>query len=284
MTGALLLASALSVVEGLAPPAAALSLTLTPSPARPGDVLAAVVEDDGPSERLSLTVAGREVPLYPVGPGRWRGLVGLTAEAPAGPVAAVATRTRRWRGPLTAFAQVPVEARPFKAQKLVMAPEKAALPSGKGAQDAVARIRAVAAVDTPFQRWAGPLALPADGRISGPYGNPRTVNSQPWAWHKGLDVAAPVGSTVTAPAAGVVALAGTYPVQGGTVVIDHGQGVMSALFHLGELSVKNGDEVSPSSPVARVGGSGFSTGAHVHWGVYIHGAAVDPEPLLKRGL
>ncbi|TBR23998.1 hypothetical protein EPO15_04890 [bacterium] len=275
MTAALLLALAL--------PAGALGLRAEPSPARPGDLLVVTVEDDGPAERLSLTAAGRVLPLFATGPGRYRALLGLTAESPPGPVSLVAAKTRRWRRPLESVLSVPVEARPFKPQKLTMAPEKASLPSGPGARDAVARIRAVAAVDTPEQRWDGPFALPAEGRLSGPYGNPRTVNDKPWAWHKGLDVAAPVGSTVTAPAAGVVALAGTYPVQGGTVVIDHGQGLMSALFHLGELSVKNGDEVSKSSPVARVGGSGFSTGAHVHWGVYVHGAAVDPEPLLRRG-
>jgi len=276
MTAAVLLALAL--------PAAALEIRVEPSPARPGDVLAILVEDDGPAEHLSLSVAGRPVPLYPAAPGRLRALVGLTAEAQAGPVEVVVTKSRRWRRPLEASASVPVEARPFKPQKLTMAPERASLPSGSGARDAVARIRAVAAVDTPRQRWEGPFSLPTVGRVSSGYGNPRTVNSKPWAWHKGLDVAAPVGSTVTAPAAGVVALAGTYPVQGGTVVIDHGQGLMSALFHLGDLLVKNGDEVSQSSPVARVGGSGFSTGAHVHWGVYVHGAAVDPEPVLRRRL
>lgn len=276
MTAALLLALALK--------ARALDIRMEPSPARPGDVLSVVVEDDGPADRLALTVGGKAVPLYPTAPGRLRALVGLTAEAPAGPLAAVVTKARRWRHPLEASASVAVEARPFKPQKLTMAPERASLPSGPGAQDAVARIRAVAAVDTPEQRWDGPFALPSDGRVSSGYGHPRTVNSKPWAWHKGIDVAAPVGSSVTAPGAGVVALAGTYPVQGGTVVIDHGQGLMSALFHLGELTVKNGDVVTSSSPVAFVGGSGFSTGAHVHWGVYVHGAAVDPEPLLRRRL
>lgn len=276
MTAALLLALALE--------ARALDVRVEPSPARPGDVLLIVVEDDGPPDGLTLTVGGKTVPLYPTGPGRLRALVGLTAEASAGPLAAVVTKKRRWRTPLESSASVAVEARPFKPQKLTMAPERASLPSGRGAQDAVARIRAVAAVDTPEQRWNGPMSLPSGGRISSGYGNPRTVNSKPWAWHKGIDVASPVGSTVTAPGTGVVALAGNYPVQGGTVVIDHGQGLMSALFHLGEVTVKNGDVVSASSPVAFIGGSGFSTGAHVHWGVYVHGAAVDPEPLLKRRL
>ena len=276
MTAALLLALALS--------ARALEVRVEPPAAKPGDVLAVFVVDDAAPERLSLSVAGKGVPLYPVAPGRLRALVGLTAETPAGPLKAVVTKTRRWRAPLTAEADVIVEARPFKAQKLTMAPERAGLPSGAGARDAVARIRAVAAVDTPQQRWEGPFVLPVAGRVSSGYGNPRTVNSKPWAWHKGLDVAAPVGSTVTAPAAGIVALAGTYPVQGGTVVIDHGQGLMSALFHLGELLVANGDAVSVSSPVARIGEAGFSTGAHVHWGVYVHGAAVDPDSLLERGL
>lgn len=276
MLAAHLLALALS--------AAALEVRLEPSPARPGDVLAVFVEDGGPPERLTLTVSGTRVPLYPVAPGRLRALVGLTAEAPAEAVTARVVKTRRFRRPLEAAATAEVEARPFKAQTLTMAPGRAALPSGAGARDAVARIRAVTAVATPVQRWDGPFVLPLDGRVSSGYGHPRTVNAKPWVWHKGIDVAAPAGSTVTAPAAGVVALAGTYPVQGGTVVIDHGQGLMSALFHLGALTVKNGDVVERASPVARVGSGGFSTGAHAHWGVYVHGAAVDPQALLRRGL
>ncbi|MBI3300349.1 MAG: M23 family metallopeptidase [Elusimicrobia bacterium] len=278
MRPALLLALVLSA------PAAALEVRVDPAEAVPGDVLEASVLGAVEPRRVKLTYRGLEYALFPTPPDRLRAFIGLSAEAAAGTAPVRAVEPRRWRKDLAAEAVVTVASRTFTARKLTMPPERARLTSQPGAQDGAARIRAVAAVDTPVQRWEGPFRPPAEGRVSSAYGHPRTVNAQPWAWHKGVDIAAPVGSTVTAPNSGTVALAGTYPIQGGTVVIDHGQGLMSALFHLGELLVKTGDEVAASTPVARIGGSGFSTGAHVHWGVYVHGAAVDPAPLTRRRL
>ena len=268
----------------LAPFAWALEVRVAPSPALPGDVVVVTVAGAVRPGQVSLTYRGREYALFPDGGGSLRALIGLTAETPPGSEPVRAREPRRFRRDIEAEAPLAVEARERKLHRLKMPAARAGLTAEPGARDAVARIRAVAAVDTERALWKGLFVLPAKGRVSSVYGNPRTVNGRPWAWHKGVDVAAPVGSEVTAPNSGIVALAGVYPVQGGTVVIDHGQGLMSALFHLGEPLVKAGDEVSPSSPVARVGGSGFSTGAHVHWGVYVHGAAVDPLPLLERPL
>lgn len=278
------MAAFLLTVALLADFAGALEIQAEPAAAAPGDIIVVSVLGAGDPGQVSLSYRGRNYPLFPTGAGRLRGLIGLTAEAPSGADPVRAVERLRWRSDRTAEAVVTVSSRTYAPRHLTMAPERAKLTSQPGAQDATARIRAVAAIDTPKQRWEGPFLLPVEGRISSAYGHPRTVNSRPWAWHKGIDLAAPVGSTVTAPNAGTVALAGTYPVQGGTVVIDHGQGLMSALFDLGELLVHAGNEVSASSPVARVGGAGFSTGAHVHWGVYVHGAAVDPGPLVLRRL
>lgn len=269
----------------LALPSRALEVRVAPLPARPGDVVSATVTGASRPSEVSLTYRGRDYPLFPDGGGVLRALIGLTAEAPAGSDPVLVREPRRFFADREAAAPLAVEARGWKLHRLKMPARRAGLTAEPGARDAVARIRAVAAVDTARALWRGVFVLPAEGgRVSSVYGNPRTVNGRPWAWHKGVDVAAPVGTEVRAPNAGVVALAGVYPVQGGTVVIDHGQGVMSALFHLGAPLVKAGDEVAASSPVAHVGGSGFSTGAHVHWGVYVHGAAVDPLPLLERPL
>lgn len=275
---------ALVLAALLAAPCGALEVRVDPAEARPGDVLRVEVLDPGDPSRIELTFRGRRYPLFPLGPGRLRALIGLTAEAPAGRESVAVVKRRRLLRDRKAEAAVTVAGRAFTPQKLTMPAARAGLTAAPGAKDATARIRAVAAVDSPLQRWAGPLVMPAAGRVSASYGHPRTVNAQPWAWHKGIDIAVPEGTVVGAPNAGKVVLAGTYPLQGGTVVIDHGQGLMSALFHLGDVLVSAGDEVAASSPVARVGGSGFSTGAHVHWGTYVHGAAVDPEPLTRRGL
>ncbi len=276
--------SVLVLAALLAAPCAALEVRVDPAEAGPGDVLRVEVLDGGDPARVSLTFRGRPYPLYPLGDGRLRALIGLTAESPPGKEPVSVVCKRRLLRDRRAEAAVTIVGRTFTPQKLTMPAGRAKLTAEPGAKDATARIRAAAAVDSPRQRWAGPLLLPAAGRVSASYGHPRTVNAKPWAWHKGVDIAVPEGTPVTAPNAGIVVLAGSYPLQGGTVVIDHGQGLMSALFHLGEVLVHAGDEVSASSPVARVGGAGFSTGAHLHWGTYLHGAAVDPEALTKRAL
>jgi murein DD-endopeptidase MepM/ murein hydrolase activator NlpD len=82
---------------------------------------------------------------------------------------------------------------------------------------------------------------------------------------------------VQAPAAGRVALEGSQIVTGNTVVLDHGQGVFSVLFHLGRIDVREGDLVEGRAPIGLAGETGVAAAPHVHWAVYVHGVAVDPR-------
>jgi murein DD-endopeptidase MepM/ murein hydrolase activator NlpD len=94
--------------------------------------------------------------------------------------------------------------------------------------------------------------------------------------HAGVDLPASRRSIVTAPAAGVIADAGDYVLSGKTLLIDHGQGVYSAYFHLDTILVRRGDEVRAGKQVARVGSTGLATGPHLHYGIYVHGQDIDP--------
>jgi murein DD-endopeptidase MepM/ murein hydrolase activator NlpD len=89
-------------------------------------------------------------------------------------------------------------------------------------------------------------------------------------------MAARRGAAVSAPAAGLVADVGDYILSGRTVLIDHGQGVVSAYFHLDTALVSQGDMVRAGQRIARVGATGLATGPHLHFGVYLHGMDVDP--------
>jgi murein DD-endopeptidase MepM/ murein hydrolase activator NlpD len=127
-------------------------------------------------------------------------------------------------------------------------------------------------------------------RISGVFGSERILNGeQAGRVHQGLDFAAPpgktpaefVGTPVVAPAAGNVVLADPdLYYEGGFVVIDHGQGVMSLLMHLSEVNVATGDHVERGVRIGAVGSTGRSTGPHLHWGVRVDGAYIDPAALL----
>lgn len=122
---------------------------------------------------------------------------------------------------------------------------------------------------------------PAMGPISGVYGSQRILNGEPHAPHFGVDIAAPVGAPVVAPADGVVTLAEPdFYLTGGTLIIDHGLSLSSTFLHLSAIEVKVGDRVRQGSEVGRVGATGRVTGPHLHWGMNWRDARLDPALLM----
>ncbi len=124
------------------------------------------------------------------------------------------------------------------------------------------------------------FALPASGGLSGNFGSRRVFNGQPRAPHSGIDIAAPVGTAVKAPAAGVVLGAGNYFFNGNTLFIDHGQGLISMFCHLDRIDAKVGQVVKVGDSVGAVGKTGRATGPHLHWTVSLNNARIDPQLLL----
>ncbi len=124
---------------------------------------------------------------------------------------------------------------------------------------------------------------PLQGRISGRFGNGRVYNGQPGAGHSGMDIAAPSGTPVKAPAAGVVTFAAPdLYLTGGTLLLDHGFGVSSNFLHLSHIDVKVGDRVEQGQVIAAVGATGRATGPHLHWGMNWFDVRIDPLLVLER--
>lgn len=122
---------------------------------------------------------------------------------------------------------------------------------------------------------------PAKGIISGVYGSQRILNGTPKRPHFGVDIAAPVGTLVVAPADGVVTLA--YPdmfYSGGTLIVDHGHQLSSSFLHLHKILVKEGDRVKQGDPIAEIGATGRVTGAHLDWRMNLRQARIDPQLLV----
>jgi murein DD-endopeptidase MepM/ murein hydrolase activator NlpD len=130
--------------------------------------------------------------------------------------------------------------------------------------------------------FAQDFIWPATGPISGVFGSQRYYNGEPRRPHYGVDVAAPTGTPIRAPAGGVVTLAEQdMYFEGGLVFLDHGQGVTTLTMHMSRVDVKTGDRVEQGDIIGAVGGTGRATGPHLHWGIYWRGAWLDPQLLVE---
>ena len=174
------------------------------------------------------------------------------------------------------------------------------------ARDARA-VRGIASMESAERRWADRWREPVSGMKSTGYGVERyyyratdstrsiqldaqsktraafggdtsdvAFTGAPSWRHAGIDLPARRGASVSAPASGIVIDVGDYILSGRTLLIDHGQGVVSAYFHLDTALVAKGDVVRRGERIARVGSTGLATGPHLHYGIYLHGKDVDP--------
>ncbi len=130
--------------------------------------------------------------------------------------------------------------------------------------------------------WRQTFSMPASGRISGVYGSQRILNGEPRRPHYGLDIAAPEGTPINAPAAGIVTLAEPdLYYSGGTVIIDHGHGVSSTFLHLSAVDVQVGQQLEQGQHVGAIGATGRASGPHLDWRMNWRGQRIDPMLLLE---
>jgi len=143
------------------------------------------------------------------------------------------------------------------------------------------RLAAVRAVDTARTDFGNGFGWPAQGRISGVFGSQRVLNGQPRQPHYGLDIAAPVGTPIFAPATGQVTLAGDFFFFGRLLVLDHGHGVNTLDAHCSALEVAEGEAVTAGQRIGGIGATGRVTGAHLHFSLSWFTTWLDPRPALS---
>jgi murein DD-endopeptidase MepM/ murein hydrolase activator NlpD len=142
------------------------------------------------------------------------------------------------------------------------------------------QVRQALAENSRLKLWHSAFVEPVNGRRSGIFGSVRIMNGQPRNPHNGEDIGAPQGTEVAATNDGVVRLTVDHFFSGRGIFVDHGLGFYSMYFHLSEILVKDGDLVKAGQTIGKVGATGRATGPHLHWGVKLNGARVNPYALL----
>src|SRR5438270_2991688 len=142
-----------------------------------------------------------------------------------------------------------------------------------------AKKQAFAATD-PNPLWSGAFEPPTQTETSGVFGSSRTYNGVKKSQHLGLDFRASIGTPVHATNAGTVILARPLYFEGNCIMLDHGQGLLTIYMHLSEFKVKEGEKVAAGQLIALSGGTGRSTGPHLHFAVRWHGEYLNPATLL----
>lgn len=260
---------------------AALTVALVARAMQPGEVVRVDVTCVCGADAPRATAFGHDVPLIMSRDGtRWQGLVGIDLNVvPRGYPLVVEIPGRQ---PAVVHRTLfRVQPKPFLTRALRVAPELVDPPPNVADRivSEVVLIDRIFNTVTP-RAWDGAFAPPLTTPPTRNFGSRSVFNGKSRNVHAGIDFSSPTGTIVTAPAAGSVALAAELFFTGTTIIIDHGAGVYSLFAHLSSIDVNAGSVVAHGARLGQVGATGRATGPHLHWGVRLNGARVDPLSLL----
>jgi murein DD-endopeptidase MepM/ murein hydrolase activator NlpD len=257
--------------------AQAYDVAIQPASPQQGDTISILVTANaGTTEVPTVTVNGTTYPTFALDGNRYRTFVPSSPLHASGRYVIQVTGSEPPRNP--AFW---LDRNSFRVQRITLSSRASSI---EGTDYEFDRVQAFKDTLSPQKYWSSAFLRPSQGRVSSEYGVRRYYNGvfAENYYHRGVDYAAPTGSPVVAPAAGRISLVGRvadgFELHGNTIGIDHGQGVGSIFIHLNSIAVSEGDMVQPGQTIGTIGSTGVSTGPHLHWGVYVNGVAVDPDP------
>jgi murein DD-endopeptidase MepM/ murein hydrolase activator NlpD len=240
---------------------------VAPSHVHNGETLKLTAE--GAARRARL--GGRTVELFPQADGKSFGLMPIPVlEKPD----VYTLEFLNENGVVLHSQPIRVENAHYPSQNIVIAKAIAGLKASPGEQATVSVFRTAV---SPVRYWQEPLAPPVPGCLTSPFGVLRLHNGRPTGdFHAGVDQRGAAGTPIHPVAAGVVKIVRKWNLRGGTVAVDHGQGMKSIYLHMSSFVAKEGDHVGTGDVLGHIGSTGRSTGPHVHWTLYVDGVPVNP--------
>ncbi|NLD53293.1 MAG: M23 family metallopeptidase [Burkholderiaceae bacterium] len=275
-----------AVLTLLAAPLSAAPADSNPSPGPAAATLPQARPVPGGIARIDLgsapkapTVRFDDVPALVVGsPAAWTAIVGIPLSTKPGTAQVEVTRA----GGATTRVPFRIDEHKYAEQRLKVAPGKVDLSPEDLARYQRERkhLATVSATRSNAVPASFRMLQPVPGPRSSSFGLRRFFNGKPRNPHSGMDIAAPTGTAVVAPAPGRVIDTGDYFFNGNTVWIDHGGGLLTMYCHLDSIAVRNGQAVTAGERIGTVGATGRVTGPHLHWSVSLNRAMVDPALFL----
>lgn len=241
----------------------------------PGGVKILRLDSTGPSLPY-VDADGYRALVLPDG-SAWVAVVGIPLSAPLGMRQVIVHGTNGRQ-----VIEYSVGNKQYASQSLKVAPRQVDLSAADLARVNQEKVR----IDRALSQWTEPppetlrMTQPVPGPRSSSFGSRRIFNGQARNPHSGMDIAAPSGTPVLAPIAGTVVDTGEYFFNGNTVFVDHGRGLISMYCHLSAVDVKPGQRLAAGTRIGAVGTTGRATGPHLHWGLSLNRAWVDPALFL----
>jgi murein DD-endopeptidase MepM/ murein hydrolase activator NlpD len=246
-----------------------LSLGATPLTVKQGETLSLLEPTDSPVVTAQLN--GRTIRLFSIEQGK-EGHMPLPVDAKPGPAS---VRLLDAEGNLIKTLDFTVLNARYPRQNITVSKKTKGLQPLPGEMEAIGALKTLV---TDNRHWQPPFLSPTPDCQNSPFGVLRFHNGTfSGDFHKGVDLRSPQGRPVKATNAGVVKIAKFYRLHGGTVGVDHGHGFSSIYIHLSKINVKPGQTVDKGQTVGQVGATGFATGPHLHWGMYVNGLPVNPN-------
>jgi murein DD-endopeptidase MepM/ murein hydrolase activator NlpD len=221
-------------------------------------------------------LTARSVRLFKQDNGDWQGLMPIAVADKPGtyPIEFLAAD-----GTTLASVSLTIRKTVFSSQNVVLAPQIEALHSSTEEMQTLTTFRDSV---SDLKYWEDPLVPPLPGCVLSPFGVKRLHNGKPTGeFHAGIDQRASDGTPIRAVAAGVVKIVQPFNVLGGTVAIDHGQGLETMYLHMSKLNVGLGSHINKGDVIGYVGSTGRANGPHLHWVIYVNGIPQNPQQWVK---